>query len=104
MSRQNGVYRVNCIDCLDRTNVVEAGATQPIQTRHTLMPIVIQSAFARHVLNRQLGAVALLDPSEDKVTRTETGIVFNDGQWVHVPLVLLMLNSEASMGKQWRRN
>ncbi|KAH9930723.1 SacI homology domain-containing protein [Fomitopsis serialis] len=43
MSRQNGVYRVNCIDCLDRTNVVE-------------------SAFARHVLNRQL----------------ETDIVFND--------------------------
>ncbi|KAI0718313.1 SacI homology domain-containing protein [Fomitopsis betulina] len=59
MSRQNGVYRVNCIDCLDRTNVVE-------------------SAFARHVLNRQLGAVALLDPSEDTMTRTETDIVFND--------------------------
>ncbi|KZT71284.1 hypothetical protein DAEQUDRAFT_724233 [Daedalea quercina L-15889] len=59
MSRQNGVYRVNCIDCLDRTNVVE-------------------SAFARHVLNRQLGAVALLDTSEYKTARTETDIVFND--------------------------
>ncbi|KAH9843189.1 SacI homology domain-containing protein [Rhodofomes roseus] len=59
MSRQHGIYRVNCIDCLDRTNVVE-------------------SAFARHVLDRQLGAVALLDPSEDKATRTETDIVFND--------------------------
>jgi hypothetical protein len=23
MSKQNGVYRVNCIDCLDRTNVVQ---------------------------------------------------------------------------------
>ncbi|ORY98766.1 SacI homology domain-domain-containing protein [Syncephalastrum racemosum] len=33
--RQNGVFRTNCMDCLDRTNVV-------------------QSAFARHVLNLQL--------------------------------------------------
>jgi len=57
MSRQKGVFRVNCIDGLDRTNVVE-------------------SAFARHVLNRQLGAVALLNPSEEK--RTEVDIVFND--------------------------
>lgn len=24
LSRQRGVYRVNCIDCLDRTNVVQA--------------------------------------------------------------------------------
>lgn len=23
--RQNGVFRVNCIDCLDRTNVVQVG-------------------------------------------------------------------------------
>ncbi|EMD38456.1 hypothetical protein CERSUDRAFT_113620 [Gelatoporia subvermispora B] len=57
MSFQKGVFRVNCIDSLDRTNVVE-------------------SAFARHVLNRQLGAVALLAPSEEK--RSEMDIVFND--------------------------
>ncbi|KAH9952101.1 SacI homology domain-containing protein, partial [Amylocystis lapponica] len=57
MSQQKGVFRVNCIDGLDRTNVVEG-------------------TFARHVLNRQLGAVALLDPSEDK--RTEMDVVFND--------------------------
>ncbi|KAI0748534.1 SacI homology domain-containing protein [Daedaleopsis nitida] len=56
MSQQKGVFRVNCIDGLDRTNVVE-------------------SAFARHVLNRQLGAVALLNPEEQ---RTEMDIVFND--------------------------
>ncbi|GBE82128.1 predicted protein [Sparassis crispa] len=36
---------------------------------------IFRSAFARHVLNRQLGAVALLN-AEDK--RTETDIVFND--------------------------
>lgn len=57
MSQQKGIFRVNCIDGLDRTNVVE-------------------SAFARHVLNRQLGAVALLNPDE---RRTEMDIVFNDG-------------------------
>ncbi|KAH9857173.1 SacI homology domain-containing protein [Lenzites betulinus] len=56
MSKQKGVFRVNCIDGLDRTNVVE-------------------SAFARHVLNRQLGAVALLNQDEQ---RTEMDVVFND--------------------------
>ncbi|KAL1944714.1 hypothetical protein VTO73DRAFT_3144 [Trametes versicolor] len=56
MSTQKGVFRVNCIDGLDRTNVVE-------------------SAFARHVLNRQLGAVALLNQDE---RRTEMDVVFND--------------------------
>lgn len=25
ISKQNGVFRVNCIDCLDRTNVVQVG-------------------------------------------------------------------------------
>ncbi|KAI0256643.1 SacI homology domain-containing protein [Lactifluus subvellereus] len=57
LSRQNGVYRVNCIDCLDRTNVV-------------------QSAFARHVLNRQLLVLALLNPSDH--IHTEMDVVFND--------------------------
>lgn len=57
LSRQKGVYRTNCIDCLDRTNVV-------------------QSAFARHMLNRQLLAVALFNPSEQG--RTTIDVVFND--------------------------
>ncbi|KAI0695707.1 SacI homology domain-containing protein [Cytidiella melzeri] len=57
MSQQKGVFRVNCIDCLDRTNVVE-------------------SAFARHVLNRQLGSVALQYPSD--ASKFETDVVFND--------------------------
>lgn len=57
MSQQKGVFRINCIDCLDRTNVV-------------------QSAFARYILNKQLGAVALLNPQGEG--RTETDVVFND--------------------------
>ncbi|KAG6880277.1 hypothetical protein C0992_001846, partial [Termitomyces sp. T32_za158] len=57
MAQQRGVWRLNCIDCLDRTNVV-------------------QSAFARHVLNKQLGAVALLNPQGE--TRTDTDVVFNE--------------------------
>ncbi|KAJ8078947.1 hypothetical protein PM082_013231 [Marasmius tenuissimus] len=56
MSEQKGVFRVNCIDCLDRTNVV-------------------QSAFARYILNKQLGAVALLNQADGK---TETDAIFND--------------------------
>jgi hypothetical protein len=57
MSQQKGVFRVNCIDCLDRTNVV-------------------QSAFAKYVLNKQLSAVALLNPSFEGHTNLD--LVFND--------------------------
>ncbi|KAG8835535.1 hypothetical protein FRC17_002764 [Serendipita sp. 399] len=57
MSQQKGVFRVNCIDCLDRTNVVE-------------------SAFARNVLTSQLEAVALLNESGGG--RSEADNVFND--------------------------
>ncbi|THH10834.1 hypothetical protein EW145_g1054 [Phellinidium pouzarii] len=57
MSEQKAIFRVNCIDCLDRTNVV-------------------QSAFARHVLDRQLGAVALQNTAG--VGRSEIDKVFND--------------------------
>ncbi|TFK42309.1 SacI homology domain-containing protein [Crucibulum laeve] len=56
-SQQKGVFRVNCIDCLDRTNVV-------------------QSAFARYVLNKQLSAVALLNPMA--TGKSEIDTVFND--------------------------
>jgi hypothetical protein len=35
-----------------------------------------QSAFARHVLETQLDAVALHNPSEDE--KTEADVVFND--------------------------
>jgi hypothetical protein len=38
---------------------------------------MIQSAFARHVLNQQLLALALLNPSESG--HTEMDVVFNDG-------------------------
>lgn len=40
LSRQTGVFRVSCLDCLDRTNVV-------------------QSAFARHVLTHQLATLGM---------------------------------------------
>ncbi|TFK30155.1 hypothetical protein FA15DRAFT_726049 [Coprinopsis marcescibilis] len=55
LSHQKGVFRVNCIDCLDRTNVV-------------------QSAFAKYVFNRQLRAVAL-NPAN---TELDTELIFND--------------------------
>ncbi|KAL1677413.1 SacI homology domain-containing protein [Schizophyllum commune] len=57
MSTQKGVFRTNCIDCLDRTNVV-------------------QSAFARFVLNKQLGAVALTNSATDGQSNMD--VVFND--------------------------
>ncbi|KAH7908877.1 SacI homology domain-containing protein [Hygrophoropsis aurantiaca] len=60
LSKQKGVYRVNCIDCLDRTNVV-------------------QSAFARHVLTMQLEAVGLLSASnKNGAQMSEADVIFND--------------------------
>lgn len=46
MATQAGVLRTNCIDCLDRTNVV-------------------QSAFARHVIQRFLTSVGLTGAGDD---------------------------------------
>uniref|UniRef100_A0A915KZ64 SAC domain-containing protein n=1 Tax=Romanomermis culicivorax TaxID=13658 RepID=A0A915KZ64_ROMCU len=43
--RQNALFRVNCIDCLDRTNVVQA-------------------AFALHVFDCQIRKLGLLTPEE----------------------------------------
>jgi len=58
LSQQKGIFRVNCIDCLDRTNVV-------------------QSAFARSILQTQLEAVAVQGAYETG-DRSEADIVFND--------------------------
>jgi len=78
---------VNCIDCLDRTNVVQVWITSAeLQTTADKRR---QSAFARYVLNKQLGAVALLNPS--KAGRTDADLAFNDGVFlicnVHAPLI-----------------
>ncbi|CED82657.1 Phosphoinositide phosphatase SAC1 [Phaffia rhodozyma] len=54
---QKGTFRTNCIDCLDRTNVV-------------------QSAFARSVLTTQLASVGLTNLSALPRSTLET--VFND--------------------------
>lgn len=59
MSQQRGVFRVNCIDCLDRTNVV-------------------QSAMARVVLESQLETLALLNYPNGGHTQADS--VFNDGE------------------------
>ena len=77
MSEQKGAFRVNCIDCLDRTNVVQVHSIHVIVFWLADHLMVIQSAFARTVLNKQLGAVALLNPEIEGTT--ETDIVFNDG-------------------------
>lgn len=39
LSRQKGVFRVNCIDCLDRTNVVQVSrrATLPVNLMSTIL-------------------------------------------------------------------
>jgi hypothetical protein len=58
MREQTGAFRVNCIDCLDRTNVVE-------------------SALARHILTSQLTQVGM---TPDVMT-SNIEFVYNDGEY-----------------------
>lgn len=44
--KQEGIFRVNCMDCLDRTNVVQA-------------------AVARVVMEQQVRSVPCLDPGKE---------------------------------------
>lgn len=44
--KQEGIFRVNCMDCLDRTNVVQA-------------------AIARVVMEQQVRSVSCLDPGKE---------------------------------------
>ncbi len=53
LSKQTGVFRVSCLDCLDRTNVV-------------------QSAFARHVLTGQMAKLGIKVGSPASVNATAT--------------------------------
>lgn len=57
--KQNGVFRVSCLDCLDRTNVV-------------------QSAFARFVLERQMQKIGFQVPSEKFEGNDSFDFAFND--------------------------
>lgn len=75
MSTQKGVFRTNCIDCLDRTNVVQVC----LKSRKIVQLInFLQSAFARFVLNKQLGAVALTNSATDGQSNMD--VVFNDSK------------------------
>lgn len=61
---QTGVFRTNCIDCLDRTNVV-------------------QSALARHVLGQMLMQVGIvLDPKTCNVESVFNDIWANNGDMI----------------------
>jgi hypothetical protein len=73
LSQQKGVYRVNCIDCLDRTNVVQASNIAHLTG--LMGSRIMQSAFARYVLNRQLLVLALNSSGHTM----EMDVVFNDG-------------------------
>ena len=74
MSTQKGVFRTNCIDCLDRTNVVQVC----LKSRHIVKLNFLQSAFARFILNKQLGAVALTNSATDGQSNMD--VVFNDSK------------------------
>jgi hypothetical protein len=61
LSRQKGVVRTNCMDCLDRTNVT-------------------QSMLARWALNKQFKAAGLLSHKESIEEHDEFMLMFRNGQ------------------------
>lgn len=61
LSRQHGVFRTNCIDCLDRTNVV-------------------QSMLARLSLQQVLWQIGALRPSDSVANHAAFGTLFK-GVW-----------------------
>ncbi len=57
--QQTGIVRVNCIDCLDRTNVVE-------------------SVFARHVLTKQLRSLELIHDGDEVANHPHLESIFKN--------------------------
>lgn len=60
VKEQTGVIRSNCMDCLDRTNVV-------------------QSTFARWVLTQQLRQIQILDTNESIECHEQFMVVYRNG-------------------------
>jgi len=60
-TQQSGVFRVNCIDCLDRTNVVEG-------------------LLAKRSLKQQLVKLGILTPTDQIETQTTFDYVFRNGK------------------------
>lgn len=78
--RQTSVVRTNCMDCLDRTNVV-------------------QSVISRWVLTRQLQELGILSPNESFESHEQFEALFRNGNdqflWMVPPLTCsssLLLN------------
>lgn len=61
VSQQKGVFRVNCIDCLDRTNVVEG-------------------MLAKRALKQQLVRLGVLEPEDKIEAQTSFDYVFRNGE------------------------
>jgi hypothetical protein len=66
LSKQAGVIRTNCMDCLDRTNVT-------------------QSALARWMLNRQFRAAGILSHKESIEDHSDFMTMFRNGTSIQLP-------------------
>jgi hypothetical protein len=62
-SQQTGVFRTNCIDCLDRTNVV-------------------QSLFAKRILEQQLQRYNIIKYQETIDTYKQLGTLFKNSKFI----------------------
>lgn len=80
LSTQTGTCRVNCIDCLDRTNVV-------------------QSAIARHALASAFEKLQL-----PATVAKQLDCDFNEREWYISAKHVWSLRLESSLGIQWGRH
>lgn len=63
VKKQTSVIRTNCMDCLDRTNVV-------------------QSTFAKYMLIQQLIEVGILDGKDDLEKHTDFMFIYRNGNFL----------------------
>lgn len=68
LSRQKGVIRTNCMDCLDRTNVT-------------------QSTLARWALNKQFKAAGILGHKESIENHSDFMVMFRNGELITNQLI-----------------
>jgi hypothetical protein len=49
LSEQTNLFRINCVDCLDRTNVVQASIAKTVL--ETMVCLILESIFLWNLMN-----------------------------------------------------
>ncbi|MPC27997.1 Phosphatidylinositide phosphatase SAC2 [Portunus trituberculatus] len=84
--RQNGVFRINCIDCLDRTNVVQGDFTRTGERRFAGMMKDGMNSANRYYRNH------FLDTYRQVAIDVMLGLELSNSQWQEIDYVETLLS------------